>query len=229
MACATDLMCVYVCVYVSGPVLSATGVTLHPECGPLPSPSANSLSPITLWWNSRSLGPCETSCHSGPQFPICNPRKAELGKVKCSSNVHSLGFSQSTSPPAHVCIMPYHHLLHPCSEDTLVCLGEWGHGGGFQALPRGFVPHPTDCLLLHSPPYPGLVVPGGEERPRTNDLMGTMGYLGHGARPQVSRIGQNKAVFQLPPKRATSAEWLRAKIYVKSLELIFSGWKPAGS
>lgn len=54
-----------------------------------------------------------------------------------------------------------------------------------------------------------------------NDLMGTMAYLGHGNRPQVSRIGQNRAVFQLPPKRATSAGRPRAKIYVKSPELIF--------
>lgn len=76
-----------------------------------------------------------------------------------------------------------------------------------------YTPHPTHV----------------ERRPRTKDLRGTMGYLGHGNRPQVSGIGQNKAVFQLPPKRATSAGWLRAKIYVKSLELIFSGWKPAGS
>lgn len=54
-----------------------------------------------------------------------------------------------------------------------------------------------------------------------NDLMGTMGYLGHGNRPQISRFGQKKAVFQLLPKRATSAGRLRTKVYVKFLELIF--------
>lgn len=101
--------------------------------------------------------------------------------------------------------------------------------GGSKLCLEALSPHPTDCLLLHSSPYPGLAMPGGEERPRTKDLRGTMGYLGHGNRPQVSGIGQNKAVFQLPPKRATSAGWPRAKVYVKSLELIFSGWKPAGS
>lgn len=54
-----------------------------------------------------------------------------------------------------------------------------------------------------------------------NDLMGTRGYLGHGNKPQVPRVGQNKAIFQLPPKEASSAGWLRTKIYVMSRSSFF--------
>lgn len=67
LVCVTGVMCA--CVHAGSPALSASRVTLHPQCSPLLASSANSLSPMAISRDSQDLVRLATTL--GPQFPIC--------------------------------------------------------------------------------------------------------------------------------------------------------------
>lgn len=82
--CGVGMMCAYMykctCMVLS-PLPSGSPCTLSVALSPHPQQTHYHLSLSD--GAARSLGLCKISCHSGPQFPICNSKEAEPESTKC--------------------------------------------------------------------------------------------------------------------------------------------------